>query len=387
MNILMITSDLNVLREGSPARVEMEKQATLAKHVVVIVLNTSRNRYPTQKLSDALLLLPTNSYLSILTAWRASYLARRELYFQGQLQADLVVAEDPGFSGFVGWIIARRFHRPLLLHLPLNVLPSGYGKQSLAHAWRRLVARFLVRRSQAITIRSEATRAALADISTAIADRALMMPHFMDIESFQKEPVRIDLSAKYPQFKLVILMVAPLEPSSNVQLAITVLAGVVRLYPGVGLIVVGEGSLEGKLKSYAKKVQMQEHVIFERPTENISSYFKSARIFIVTAPYEEFGDTLAMAAAASCAIVTTKVGIAPAIIEDGVSGFLCEANDAPRYVASIILLIRKPAVCDSVRLNANLSIQKYMDSDEATYLNFTKESWEKTIMSNAAQSD
>jgi glycosyltransferase involved in cell wall biosynthesis len=385
MNVLKITNDLNVLREGSPARAQIEKEATLAKHVVVIVLNTNRNRYPVQKASDGLLILPTNSYFSALSIWRALYLIRRELFFQGHLQVDLVEARDPGFSGFIGWIVSIRFHRPLLLNLPFNILPRGYGNQSLAHAGRLLLARFLVRRSQAITITSEGTRAALADISTAIADRALLVPHFMDIESFQKEPVRIDLAAKYPQFKFIILMVAPLETSSNVQLAITILAGVVRLYPDVGLIIVGEGSLEGKLRSYAKKIKMQDHVVFERLNENISSYYKSARIFMITAPYEEFGDSLAMAAAASCAILTTKVGIASAIIEDGVSGFLCEANDAARYVASIILMIRKPATCDSLRLNANLSIQKYMDSDEAAYLNFAKESWEKAV-AMAAQS-
>ena len=379
MNVLKITSDLNVLREGSPARAQLEKEATLADHLVVIVLNTNRNRYPVQKVSESLLILPTNSYYSVLSPWRASYLVRRELYFQGHLQADLVVAQDPGFSGFVGWIVSRRFKRPFLLNLPFNLLPKGYGRQSLAHAGRRRLARFLVRRTQAITIKSEATRAALADISTAIADRALLMPHFMDIESFQNEPVRIDLAAKYPQFKFIILMVAPLEPSSNVQLALTILAGVTRLYPDVGLIIVGEGSLEGKLKSSAKKLNMQDHVVFERPTENISSYYKSARVFLVTAPYEEFDDSLSMAAAASCAILTTKVGIAAAIIEDGISGFLCEPTDPARYVASIILMIRKPATCDSVRLNINLAIQKYMDSDEKTYLNFAKDSWEKTI--------
>ena len=204
-------------------------------------------------------------------------------------------------------------------------------------------------------------------------------PHFMDIESFQKEPVRVDLAAKYPQFKIIMLVVAPLERSSNVQLAVTILAGVVRLYPYVGLIIVGEGSLHGAIKAYASKVGMGEHVMFENGTDNISSYYKTARIFVVTAPYEEHEDTIAHAAAASCAIVSTKVGIAPSIIEDGVSGFLCESDDPARFVASIILMIRKPGLCDGVRLNANLAIQKFMDSDEKAYLQFTKGSWEQAI--------
>lgn len=379
MNVLMITSDLNVLRDQSLARAEVEKYATLTKHLVVVVLNTKRDRYPVQKVSESLLILPTNASSVFLWPLIALRHVRRELYFQGHLQADVVEALDPGIAGFVAWLISRRFHPPFLLRIPRNILALGYGKQSLAHTFRRMLARFLVRRAQALTINSEGTRATLAEISIAIADRAMMAPHFMDIESFQKEPIRVDLTAKYPQFKIIMLVVAPLEKSSNVQLAITILAGVSRLYPHVGLVIVGEGALSGKLHAYAKKIGMAERVAFETSTENLSSYFKTSRIFLVMAPYEEYGDTIEQAAAASCAIVSTKVGIAPLIIEDSVSGFLCEADDAARFVASVILMIRKPSTCDSIRLNGNLAIQKYMDSDEAAYLNFIKESWEKTI--------
>jgi glycosyltransferase involved in cell wall biosynthesis len=238
-----------------------------------------------------------------------------------------------------------------------------------------------------LVINSEGIRASLADISTAIADRALMAPHFMDIDAFAREPIRVDLAAKYPQFKVVMLVVAPLEKPSNVQLAITILAGVTRLYPHVGLVIVGDGALSGKLHTYAKKVGMEERIAFETSTDNLSSYFKTARIFIMTAPYEDSDDSIGHAAAASCAIVTTKVGLAPMILEDSVSGFLCEPDDAQRFIASVILMLRKPATCDSIRLNGHLAIEKYMNSDEAGYLNFVKESWEKTISMAAQSSD
>jgi glycosyltransferase involved in cell wall biosynthesis len=383
MNILLITSDLNVLREQSPARLEMEKYATLAKHVVVIVLNTRRDRYALVKASESLLILPANAYAPIFLPLAALRLAKRELYFQGKLQTDVIMGQDLGIAGFVARFLSNRFKVPLLLRITRDILSRGYASQSYAHSMRTKLASFLVRRAQGLIISTEGIRASLADISTAIADRAMIAPHFMDIDALSMEPIHVDLLAKYPQFKVIMLAVAPLEKPYNVQLAITILAGVVRLFPHIGLVIVGNGSLSGKLRSYARKIGMEAHVAFETSTENISSYLKSSRIFLVTAPYEEYADTIEQAAAASCAIVTTKVGIAPAIIEDGVTGFLCEPEDAPRFVASVILMLRKPSTCDSIRLNGHLAIEKYMDSDEATYLKFIKEAWDKTVSISA----
>ena len=385
MNVLLITSDLNVLRDQSPARIELEQYSTLAKHVVVVVLNTSRNHYPIQKVSDTLLILPTNASHPLLMPLAAMRLVRRELFFQGKLQTDVVSALATDMSGLTAWLIARRSKTPLLLRIGRDVLSDGYASQSFFHAAYRALVRFLIVRAQALVIATEGIRASLAEISTALADRAMIAPHFMDIEAFNKEPIRVDLAAKYPQFKVIILVVAPLEKSSNVQLAVTILAGICRLYPHVGLVIVGEGSLIGSIRYYVKRVGMEEHVAFEASTDNLSSYFKASRIFLVTAPYEEQGETIAQAAAASCAIVTTKVGIAPLVLEDGISGFLCDPDDAERFVASIVLMLRKPSTCDSIRLNGHLAIEKYMDSDQKTNLEFTHHTWEETIKQAVSQ--
>lgn len=385
MNVLSITSDINVLREKSAAREELIKRSQLAHHLVVIVLNTELNRYPIDKVSDTLLILPTNSFARFLTPFRALRQARRELYLQGRLQADIVEGDDPSWAGFVAWLIANRYRAPYQLSMDRNVLSASYGRQSLLHTLQRALAHFLVRRAHAITIASENIRASLAEISAVVADRAIMEPHFMDIDAFQKEPVRVDLAAKYPQFKFIMLMATPLEKWANVQLAIAALAGITRLYPSVGLIIVGDGSQRHALQSQARRAGVSDNVVFENWNDDIFSYFKSARVFLMTAPFEEYADSLAIAAAAGCAIVTTPVGIATSIIEDGVSGFICEANDSERFAASVILMLRKPELCVQVRMSVSLAIQKFMSSDEAAYLEFVKRAWEQAVATAAKE--
>ena len=44
-NVLMITSDANVLRDGTAARSKIEEYSRLSKRLIVIVLNHGRDRY------------------------------------------------------------------------------------------------------------------------------------------------------------------------------------------------------------------------------------------------------------------------------------------------------------------------------------------------------
>lgn len=379
MNVLSITGDLNALREKSSKSALIAQLGSSVRHLVVIVLNERKNRYGIKKVSDSLLVVPTNSLVRALAPLQALRIARRELFFQGQLQADVIFADDPLYAGVAGMIISRIFKRPLCVFIPTNILSARYGQQSFAHLARMMIARFVVRRADSLAIASESIRASLADMSTAIADRALMSPHFMDVDAFQKEPIRVDLTQKYPQFKFLMLAVAPLVPSSNLKLAIKVVARVVRVYPFVGLVIVGEGPERAALLAYAQELGVADRIAFENWSDNLASYFKTARVFLVTAPFDEYLDTIEQAAAASCAIISTRVGVAPTIIEDSVSGFLCEIHEEEKYAAEIILLIRKPEVCNSIRLNANLALQNFITHDAGEYLKFHSQLWERAL--------
>lgn len=384
MNVLMITRDVNVLREKTAALAAVEHYSSLTKHLVVIVLNTSKNRYPPRKVSGSLWIIPTNSFSIFFAVIHALRITRKELFFQGKLQVDVLSAEDAGASGITAWLISLLYNRPYQMHIDSNVLTYTYARQSIGHLLHMYVARYLTYKADSLHITSENVRATLADMSTALADRAVVGQRYMDIEAFQKEPVHVDLSAKYPQFKTILLVVAPLIRSSNVDRAIEVLAGVIREFPYAGLVIVGEGPLEGKLRRRASKIDVAERVAFEAHNDNITSYYKTARFYVQTASYMEHDESVIWAAASSCAIVSTKSGSAEAILTDGVSGFLCDEYDTKRFVESIVSMIKRPELANQIRLNANIAVQNYMSNDLPSHLESYKKSWEQAIASSSA---
>ncbi len=386
MDVLMITADTNALREGSPAQARFKEYALLGRHWVVIVLNSRREHYAARKVGDSLWFIPINAYLRFLAPFQALAVARRQLFFQGRLQVDVIAARDATSSALAAWLIARRFRRPLHIYLSQNVVSDQWGKESVGNWLRMQLARFLVARADALSTDSESVRAALATMSVAIGDRTTLIPRFIDVPSIRSESLRVDLAAKYPHFKFILLVVAPLSRAYNVQLAITVLAGVLRSYAHAGLVIVGEGPLKRRLRAHARHLGVLHRVAFETWNENLDSYYKSAHVLLVTAPYEEYGDTIAEAAAGSCAIVSTPVGLAAAFIKSGESGFLCDPSDPAAFVKAIMLMIKDPPVRERTRLNGMLAVDAYMGhTDGAQRLALAKQSWEAAIESARAR--
>lgn len=377
----MITRDANVLRDQSVEQEEMKAFADIAKRLIVIVLNSGRKRSEGRKISDSLWILPTNSPFAFAGLFKAFRIARKELFFQGRLQVDLVTAQDAGFAGFTGWFMARAYGKPLHVYVRHNIFSSTFVRSSIGNRLRSFFARLLVRQARTLCVGSEAAHTALADIDVALADDATVIPYSIDVQALLREPIRTDLRAKYPQFKFILLMVAPLVDSQNVGTGIAVLAEVARQYPHVGLVIVGEGPRRRQLESLARREGVADRVVFEKPTPNVSSYYKTAHVFLVTAPYEEYADTISEAAAASCAILSSDVGTASAFITDGDSGFLCDPRDASSYSKKIMRMLHEPALRERLRLNALVAIERYAEetNNRERSLELYKRSWERAI--------
>jgi glycosyltransferase involved in cell wall biosynthesis len=379
MDVLMIIKDTNALREGTAQRASVLEQSKLVNRMVVIVQNPRRDHYEIQRIAATVWFIPTNSWSGWLAMFDVARIARRELFFQGRLQTDLIVACDPCEAGLAGLILGWRYRKPLHLRIEQNVFSKHFMFASPSNTLRAFFARFVVRAAARIQVASENIRAAIADIGDDVSDRTTLLMPFVDAEFFLKEPVRVDLRAKYQQFKFIILMVAPLTSRQNYTLAVRVLASVLERYEQAGLIIVGEGKMRRKILRLAKSLGVQNSVVIEKPSDNIVSYYKTASVFLVTAQYDDWNNTIAQARACGCPIVTTRVGIAPTIIADGESGFLCDPKHPENFVSGIMKLINDPNVRTRIMINTSPYLQKGIQGEREGYLRLIKEDWERSL--------
>src|SRR4051812_28054493 len=88
MNVLVVTNDEEVLKEGSTARTLLLQQAKEVNRLIVVVMNGPSAPAVATKVTDTLWIFPTNSTVPMLKIFNAVHLVRNEFFFRNRFQAD-----------------------------------------------------------------------------------------------------------------------------------------------------------------------------------------------------------------------------------------------------------------------------------------------------------
>jgi len=94
------------------------------------------------------------------------------------------------------------------------------------------------------------------------------------------------------------------------------------------LYIVGEGSERERLETLIKKLNLQNKVFLPGRTKNIDSYYKKAKIFVLTSKYEAFPNVLLESMNYGCIPISFDCDYGPRnIIENNKSGFLVKSDE------------------------------------------------------------
>lgn len=157
----------------------------------------------------------------------------------------------------------------------------------------------------------------------------------VDLESFESVRTKKDKTLK-------ILFVGRLHPQKGLFYLVDAISQIIKKDYQFQVILVGEGPIEDKLKSYLKKQNLDRYFIFKgllTGTKLISEY-KSSHLFVLPSVYEGFPLTLLEAWAAKLPIVATSVGENSRLVKNGVNGILVEPGDSKALANALILLIK-----------------------------------------------
>lgn len=375
----MIIKDTNALREGSEIRASLIEQAKLVNRLYVIVLNHRRDQYTLQKISDSVWFIPTNSWSLWFAPFDCVRIVRKNLFFQGRLQVDLITVYDPCESGFAGLLLNVRYGKPLHVHVEQNVFLIRFIGHSIGNALRGLIARSVVRVASGIHATSESIRTSITKISMKIADRIIVFPHFIDVEAFRNEPVRVDVHAKYPQFAFIVLVAVPLISSENISMVMHIFSVVWKRNRHAGLVIIGEGVPFTRTRILARSYGIAESVMIETTSENLMSYFKTADVFLMTDDSDDHDNLIAKASANGCPVVCTPIGVAPLVIKDGDSGFVCASTDVTCFTTNIHKIMTDAGIRSRIRLNSSLFIEDAVGGTKEGYLKLIRDGWQLAL--------
>lgn len=125
-----------------------------------------------------------------------------------------------------------------------------------------------------------------------------------------------------------MIMISRLEPVKNIEGVLNVFSRIKNdIEMNVKLIIAGSGQSETLLNQKVKDLGLENEVEFLGFINDPYPYLANADLYILNSHSEGFSNSLVEAMYSKTPSLSTAVGAAPEIIEDGVNGFLTPAND------------------------------------------------------------
>ncbi len=138
--------------------------------------------------------------------------------------------------------------------------------------------------------------------------------------------------------------VGRLTPVKGIPYLLEAASVLLRQGAKVKILVVGEGSIRQDLTAQTRSLGITDHVVFLGHREDTDALLQALDIFVLPSLSEGVPMALLEAMAAARAVVASRVGGIPEIIEDGFEGHLVEPMDVKGLVERCRRLIESPDV-------------------------------------------
>ncbi|MCX5662494.1 MAG: glycosyltransferase family 4 protein [Planctomycetota bacterium] len=127
--------------------------------------------------------------------------------------------------------------------------------------------------------------------------------------------------------------------------------------------VVGDGELRRDLEERVQKLDLGQRVRFSGAVgqDDIQPYFDDADVLVVSSFMEGVPVVLMEAMAKEMAVVSTRVGGVPELVEDGREGLLVDPGSAPALAKALVRLAHDPSLRRSLGANARQKIAAQFD--------------------------
>lgn len=196
-----------------------------------------------------------------------------------------------------------------------------------------------------------------------------VLPMGVDPKKFN--PSHFDKSIK-DEFQIsgpLLLFVGRLVEKKGVSYLIQALSQIVKSFPGVKLLIIGNGPLESELKQLVINLNLQKFIFFLGPIQNkdLPKYYATSDIFIGPSIKTSEGDTEGLgltfveASFSGCIPIGSNIGGIPDVIINNESGLLINEKDSEKIADSVISLLKNKSAMMKIRRKSRILTVKKFD--------------------------
>lgn len=191
-------------------------------------------------------------------------------------------------------------------------------------SYRKLVLKRSLKKADRVVAVSQYVKDSLISCFHIEGEKIIVNYNAVDLNRFTVPRNNVDLDMN----PLRLICVGRLIEGKGIQTVVRAVA-LCNNTIDVSLTIVGDGPYRIELERLVSELGIKERVFFVGNQNDVSRYLAEADIFIHTPLLEEgFGITVLEAMASGCVCICSKSGALPELVQDGVTGFLVEKEDA-----------------------------------------------------------
>jgi glycosyltransferase involved in cell wall biosynthesis len=155
------------------------------------------------------------------------------------------------------------------------------------------------------------------------------------------EAVRREL--RVPGDAPLVVTVSVLRPGKGLEVLLAAVPAVLAEHPRARFAVVGDGPERRRLEERAAAAGLGEAVAWTGFRQDVPTLLVAADLFVLPSRDDAFPTVLLEAQAAGVAVVASRAGGIPEIVEDGATGLLVPPGDAAALARALSALLADPA--------------------------------------------
>jgi glycosyltransferase involved in cell wall biosynthesis len=266
---------------------------------------------------------------------------------------NITVVHVQGFSQLMRLIVALNYklRKNIKIVFTLNSYPSDYLFLLL-----KIYADILIVPSNQAKI-----RAMQKGISS---NKILVVYNWFDIKRFDEYALNNPSNYVSDKERLnVIIYLANFFPWKDHRSLLYAMATVAKNFPQIKLLLLGDGPTQPNIRNLTKTLKLQNNVAFlgRVPYRFVPGILSKADIGVVSSIKETFCHAIIEPMAACKPVISTPVGIAPEVIENGVTGYLVPPKKPSGLEEAIMYLLDHSNKCKAMGNEAREIVKNKFD--------------------------
>lgn len=174
--------------------------------------------------------------------------------------------------------------------------------------------------------------------------KIILLPNAVNTDRFFPNSKReISKATTHYNFKLLGLFVGRLVPEKGLDMLLEAWVKAFNTDDNAGLIIVGEGELDQKLKNKVKLYGRTHQIFLPGPTENVEQYLNIANYGVLPSLYEGLSNTLLEYMSSGLPVIGSRISGTEDVIAHSKNGWLYTSGNTRELIQCLIELKNKNA--------------------------------------------